>query len=146
MIKRILLLMLFSASSYALTFNQAQAVYDNLLRANEFTIAPRLVLDPTSSVNASCSVFRITINAGMLRFVHNSSELAMVLGHELGHYTNHDRGSTPEREYRADALGAVYAQRAHYNRCLGADVYRRFHHKASKTHPDSDSRYNRLKC
>ncbi len=146
MLKRIIILMLFSVTSYAMSFNQAQAVYNKLVSSNGFSVAPRLVLDPSSEVNASCSVLRITVNAGMLRFVHNSSELAMILGHELAHFSLHHRGSTPNNEYAADSLGARYASAGGYNRCSGAEVYDRFNDGPSTTHPDSHSRYIRLKC
>ncbi len=146
MIKKILLLMLFSASSFAMSFGQAQEVYSRVTRSNDFSIAPRLVLSNSPDVNASSGGFRITINKGMLRFAHNSDELAIVLGHELAHYTLHHRQSTPSNEYAADALGAMYATKARYSSCLGAQLIRRFHNEASSTHPDSESRYNRLKC
>lgn len=146
MIKKILLLLMVSGSCYSMTFNQAQVVYDTLVARNGFTVHPRLVFDPSKEVNASCSVMRITVNAGMLKFVRNSNELAMILGHELGHFSLHHQGSTPSNEYAADSLGAKYAAKGGYNRCSGADVYRRFHDGPSDTHPDSASRYKRLQC
>lgn len=146
MIKKILLLMVISCSSYAMSFNQAEVVYNKLVRSNGFTNYPRLVYSSSRDVNASAGGLRITVNAGLLRFVRNSNELAVVLGHELAHYRLAHHGSTPSNEYAADSLGASYAAKGGYNRCDGAKVILRFHDKGSKTHPPSDKRYNRIKC
>lgn len=143
---RYLLLLVISCNSYAMSFGQAQVIYQKLVAANGISIYPGLYLDPDSAPNASSSPMRIDVTAGMLRFVRNADELALVLGHELGHYTLHHTGSTPSREFAADRLGAQYEDRAGYNHCRGVQVLYRFHDKADSTHPDSDDRYSRLRC
>lgn len=144
--KIILLLLILSGSANAATFKDAQEVYNRLIKANGFSFAPRLTLDMNPHPNASASITKITITSGMLMFVRNSNELALILGHELGHFTRIDLSSSPSYEFAADKLGAVYADVAGYNHCTGVAVLKRFNDRASKTHPDSDERYNRLKC
>lgn len=138
--------LIIASNTYAMSFSQASKVYDQIASSNGFRIYPRLILSPSKQVNASATALRITVNQGMLNFVRNSNEMAMVLGHELSHYSLGHARSTPSNEYAADSLGARYAAKAGYNRCDGALVYLRFHSKGSATHPPSDLRYKRLKC
>jgi Zn-dependent protease with chaperone function len=148
-LKNILLCLILLGSagvSSAATFKDAQGVYNHLIKANGFHLAPKLGLEMNPYPNARASFARITITSGMLKFVHNKDELALILGHELGHFTRIDLSSTPSHEFAADKLGAVYADVAGYNHCTGVAVLKRFNDRASKTHPDSDERYNRLKC
>ncbi len=144
--KLFLLLLSVSTAPYAMTFTQAQEVYQHLASANGIKYAPRLVLSQDTYPNASETSSAITINVGMLSFAKNEDEMAMVLGHELGHFTRNDHGSTPIAEFAADRLGATYEDKAGYSHCRGILVIERFHDKADSTHPDSDERYNRLKC
>lgn len=72
----------------------------------------------------------IGVPLGMLRFVQNDDELAVVLGHELGHFpTSGAHGllasiwSDHERE--ADIRGLIYAHRAGYNIRAGARIFER---------------------
>jgi len=72
----------------------------------------------------------IGVPLGMLRFVQSDDELAVVLGHELGHLpTSGSHGllasiwSDHERE--ADIRGLIYAHRAGYNIRAGARVFER---------------------
>lgn len=147
MIKKIMILMLFTCSSYAMTFGQAQAIYVKLCANNGFTKHPVLTLNPTSEVNASYFGNTIMVNKGMLTYVHNADELALIIGHELGHYAKRNATLTDyQAEYGADADGAIYAAKAGYNRCIGAKAILRFHDPDSSDHPASIKRYNRIKC
>lgn len=143
---RYLFLLLISCNSYSMSFGQAQSIYQRLVATNGIGIYPGLYLNPSSDANASSSPMRIEVTAGMLRFAHNADELALVLGHELGHYVLHHTGSTPSNEFAADRLGAQFEDRAGYNHCNGVQLLYRFHDKADSTHPDSDERYARLRC
>lgn len=137
---------LLSFNLYAMSFQQIGQIYDGLVKANGFKVAPRLYIDSNSSVNASSGGMRITVYRGMMDFVNNNAEMAMVLGHELAHYSlGHPRSTIPN-EYAADARGAQYIQRAGYSKCQGAMVLYRLHNGRSDTHPDSTSRYKRLGC
>lgn len=70
----------------AMTFSQAQRIYYTVAQKNGIR-APRLILNPTHKVNAAYTGSYVVVNQGMLNFVRNESEMAMVFGHELGHYT-----------------------------------------------------------
>jgi predicted Zn-dependent protease len=66
----------------------------------------------------------------MLRFVKNDDELAVVLGHEMGHLPTSgvhglQGGTRAEEERAADVLGLLYAHRAGYNIKTGAKVFER---------------------
>lgn len=142
----IIFLFLFSVISNAATFQQAQAVYNKIIIDNGLH-GPILVLNSSNEVNADETDQRISINRGMLRFVHNSSELALVLGHELGHFTLHHQSSTVAHEYAADHQGAIYASHAGYSVCLGAQVFKRFPPVSPNSdHPDNYDRIKHLGC
>lgn len=81
-------------------------------------------------VNAYVSEGRIKVCLGMLRFVQSDDELAVVLGHELGHLpTSAEHGLLGRgqigAEREADIRGLFYAQRAGYNIKVGARVFER---------------------
>lgn len=128
----------------AATFEHAKQIYMKVLIANQIRVAPGLRYNPTGEVNAKCGFWSITINAGMLRYVRNDAELALVLGHELGHYVLRHYRSTPSNEFAADAQGAYFMSKAGYNVCIGARGIKRFNDRADSTHPDSNERFYRL--
>ncbi len=142
----LVVLLVFCSAADSMTLGQAKIVYNKLLKANGFKRAPALVLSRSSEVNAFYNGGSIIINRGMLNYVRNAAEVAMILGHELGHHVRHDHGSRPNREYASDLLGAKYMSRAGYNVCLGAKALYRLGSKSSDTHPSSISRYKRLGC
>lgn len=93
---------------------------------------PRLTVEVAAcdAVNASVGDATIHVCLGMLRFVRSDDELAVVLGHEMGHLpTSGDHGllgGTQRGEERvADIRGLLYAHRAGYNIRVGARVFER---------------------
>jgi predicted Zn-dependent protease len=81
-------------------------------------------------VNAYVGDGRIKVCLGMLRFVESDDELAVVVGHELGHLpTPADRGllggGQGEAEREADIRGLFYAYRAGFDIRGGAKVFQR---------------------
>lgn len=82
------------------------------------------------AVNAFVGGRRIHVCLGMLRFVKSDDELAVVLGHEMGHLpTSADHallgGIQGEGEREADIRGLLYAHRAGYDIRVGAQVFER---------------------
>lgn len=82
------------------------------------------------AVNAYVREGRIHVCLGMLRFVKSDDELAVVLGHEMGHLpTSADQGllegGQGEGEREADIRGLLYAHRAGYDIRIGAKVFER---------------------
>ncbi len=99
---------------------QGQALTVDVLRDGEalhLAMTPDLVCDyplsvsPGSEVNAYADGSKIVISKGMMRFATEDRELAMVVGHELGHNT---MGHLSKKKTNmllgtlADALAAAY--------------------------------------
>lgn len=121
----------------------------------------RIKLAPTSTINAYATGKTITMTAGMMNFVKDDNELALIIGHELGHNTmGHIRkivtnyilsvgGTRYTRpfESEADYVGMYYIARAGYNLDTVEDVWRRLavtNPKSvaqAKTHPTTPERY-----
>lgn len=128
----------------AMTFQQAQRVYYQV-GAKNFRSVPKLVLNPTNNVNAAWTGYYVVVNQGMLNFVRNESEMALVFGHELGHWSAGHWGSNYGNEYQADKLGFNYAVKAGFGGCKGAQILLRFNPDVvSKDHPSDRDRYDRL--
>lgn len=139
-------LVLFSLVSNSATFSEAQSIYYKLARDNGIS-APPLVLNNTLEVNADETPDRISINEGMLMFVRNSSELALVLGHELAHFTLHHMGSNVMNEYAADYQGSLFIFHSGYDICTGAQIFKRFHSGPNPhDHPRDLDRVTHLGC
>lgn len=82
------------------------------------------------TVNAYVGEERIKVCLGMLRFVKSDDELAVVVGHELGHLpsaADHGLlgGTQKEAEREADIRGLFYADRAGYDITVGTRVFER---------------------
>lgn len=134
-------LFVMGSSVYAMSFQQAKVVYYKIARANNIN-PPRFYYSNSGEVNAEAGVFGITINRGMLNFVRNNDELAMVLAHEFAHRALWHLKSTHANEFAADKLGGIYVRNTGvYNKCNGAKVFLRFYQGPSKTHPRAMDRY-----
>lgn len=101
---------------------------------------------PDSRPNASTDGRTITVNTGMLSFVANKDQMAIVIGHELGHIAHGDSNHRPsfQAEYAADSYGVSLANRRGYNGCHGIEIWKRLGDDMDYQHPSSRSRYERL--
>jgi predicted Zn-dependent protease len=82
------------------------------------------------AVNAYVGRQKIHVCLGMLRFVKSDDELAVVLGHEMGHLPTLTSqglvgGGRREEERAADIRGLLYAHGAGYDIRAGAKVFER---------------------
>jgi len=123
-----------------------------------------LRLSSSAQVNAYADGRHITVTSGMMEFVETPDELALILGHELGHNTmGHIRkviGNlllsglatryTRPFESEADYVGLYYSVRAGYS-AEGVEAFWRRLAKLSskninraKTHPTFPDRFVRL--
>lgn len=132
-----------SAMSFATSKQDAVEIYDNILKANNIKIHPSLEFSSSSEINAYQSGYTITLNQGILNAT-NKNELALVIGHELGHFMLHHLRSNHSNEYAADAAGAYYASKAGYSMCKGKELFKKFKKGGSDTHPDPVNRYKRI--
>ncbi|MEJ2377913.1 MAG: M48 family metallopeptidase [Pseudolabrys sp.] len=117
----------------------------------------RLMSDPAP--NAFAGEDKITILSGMLRLLPKDSDLAVIMGHELGHVTmdhlhkrkvNALKGALAYRvefEREADYVGCYYAARAGYDISGAEEIWRRVSLELSesirfaRTHPTSPERF-----
>jgi len=118
-------------------------------------------LAQTSTINAYADGRNITMTAGMMNFVKNDDELALIIGHELGHNTmGHIRkiisniilsagGTRYTRpfESESDYVGMYYMVRAGYSPEGVENFWRRLaitnpkYVARDKTHPRYPNRY-----
>lgn len=122
----------------------------------------KLSIDPDEQINAYAYFHNnVAVTKGMMRYV-DDDELAVVIGHEIGHHRYGDvlvpkiittNAYNRNRELMADQYGVYLAQRAGFNGCKGGmslygrwakeDGYRRDDSK--NTHPASVKRYEAVK-
>lgn len=70
----------------------------------------------------------INVTIGMLSFIDNRDQLAVIIGHEIGHIIlGHTVGDEhkPENEYHADMIGMFLARKAGYSLCGMDTLWRR---------------------
>lgn len=133
--------------SYAsLSFYEAQQIYTRLTLFNGVYPYPKLVLNPSLSINAWSSQEMIQVSWGTLLFSKNEHELARVLGHELGHYVLHHNNSSFIHELKADNMAMIYMSKVGYDKCMGAQLLYRRNSKGGVTHPPDRLRYKRFHC
>lgn len=128
---------------------------------SETTCGYTVRLSQTSTINAYANGKNITMTSGMMNFVKNDDELALIIGHELGHNTmGHIRkivsniilsvgGTRYTRpfESEADYVGLYYMVRAGYSPNNVEEFWRRLavsnpkYVARDKTHPRYPNRY-----
>lgn len=118
--------------------------YSQLIKANHLTNPPRLVIINADIDNAYSDGRDIVVYTGLLKHA-TYSNVAFVLGHELGHHYLQHKMSNWSNEYAADKAGYVYAEHAGYNACKAADILKSWP-DSSKSHPGGLDRYKALGC
>lgn len=107
-----------------------EGVLTRLLLAVPHSPAVSVEVASCDAANAYVGDGQIKVCLGMLRFVKSDDELAVVLGHELGHLpTSAEQGllgaGQIDAERQADIRGLFYAHRAGYDIRAGAAVFER---------------------
>jgi Zn-dependent protease with chaperone function len=121
-------------------------VYNKLTKANNFLYPPYLKIKDSNVSNASSEGRWIVITTAMLRDIKNKDELARVLGHELGHHYNHHIFPSKANEYDADRKAIEYMEKAKYNKCIAAELFKRRNSGVSKHHPSDRDRLKKFNC
>lgn len=119
----------------------------------------RLKVMPLVSINAMmCQNGVLEINQGMLNITKEDADmLAGVIAHEISHYTLKHIYSEPKtaeiskkREKQADLQGLIYMQKAGFNKCDYAKLFRKivriFGNQGGETHPTDLERAQYLSC
>ncbi|MGN7613286.1 M48 family metalloprotease [Magnetococcales bacterium HHB-1] len=76
-------------------------------------------------INAFADGKRLSVTAGMMRFLKNDDELAWVLSHEMAHSVMRIYVMGHKGEFMADYLGAYFTARAGYDLSAATDYWRR---------------------
>ncbi len=137
----------------SVSIQDVKIVYHRLCITNGGCPNLRVVRD--KQVNADSQCTEIVIYTGMLKFLDNRDQLAIILGHELGHLHNGDCTNiwhTFSMEYHADQYGVNLATKAKFNRCKGIKWFNKtmmyFGDYTSIDHPMDSLRLQRInyKC
>ncbi len=121
------------------TSKKVQRIYNRIVAGSHIEHAPPIFVETNSKVNAYYDGTNIVIFTGILNFVRNEEELALVIAHELAHVKWHT-------ETRADEYGAKYLIAAGYNYCKGAQLFKRFGDGDPPIHPSGANRYKAMRC
>ena len=117
---------------------KVQRIYNRIISGAHIKHAPIISVE-FGDVNAYYDGKRIVIYTGLLKFVRNEEELALVIAHELAHVKWHT-------ETRADEYGALYLIAAGYNYCKAAQLFKRFGDGDPPIHPSGADRYKAMRC
>ncbi len=122
------------------TVQDVKRIYASIVNKNALHNYPIRVVK-SSQINAYNDGSEIVVYTGMLRFVHNADELALVIGHEYAHFRF-------KSETRADQYGAKYMANAGYNLCHGALIFKSklFAKGDPPIHPPGIDRWEAMRC
>lgn len=136
-------------------FREAPHVtYNKIKAASGFKTSAELVILPNADLRAYTNHRHIYMSQGFLDFLKSTDELAVILGHELGHIYQSHTFRTPlepiAAEAESDRLGYLWASNAGYNACAISETFLRMgntygNHK-TKTHPTNLSRVAANAC
>lgn len=113
-----------------------------------------LIIDENSQLNAYTDGTKVVLFRGMINFVANTDELALILSHELAHVALRHvvfpqfANESLATEANADKMGAVYMMKAGYNICIAREFWKRmrdgYGNSQGGSHPDYSYRYDEL--
>lgn len=125
---------------------------------------PPFRIEENESINAYATSEEIVLFTGMINFSNaNDDEIALILGHELGHYIlDHVNQPVPDLKYtsethrskkyelNSDKIGAFLMTQAGYDVCKGRELWKRMKDTfgdivEKDSHPNAIFRYENLK-
>lgn len=124
------------------------------LKGRVLCAAP-VVLSVQQKIDAYSDGRRIAVTSGLVDFTENEAELALVIGHEMGHVIHADgdaKGLSDRRkkEDDADLLGAALARCANYDIPTSLEFWKRYRKRLwtrllrSPTHRGASGRIERI--
>lgn len=148
-------------AEYGFTNAQVEEVYQKLYLQSGLSQKPPLHILDTSTINAWTDGEDVTITTGILRTMSSVDEIALVLGHELGHVINYDvlhnqmedavkfPLNQSYKEAAADKIGGFMMMRAGYDICKGKKIMQTFRDNfgsdaGATGHPDNAFRADEL--
>lgn len=146
---------------HGFTNAQVEEVYQKLYVQSGLAQKPPLHILETSTINAWTDGEDVTITTGILRTMSSVDEIALVLGHELGHVINYDvlhnemedalkvQLNQSYKEASADKVGGFLMMRAGYDICKGSKIMQTFRDNFGSDagaigHPDNAFRVDEL--
>lgn len=141
----LLCLVSFSANSAILTCSDARNVFNKLINKGGYKVRPYFacIKSTEHDANYDFSTNTIVITTARLGYLMNKDELAITIGHELGHYSL-QTGNSKQSESDADQFGVNLSNKAGYNSCKGAELLNYF--LEDEEHAAGPERYKRVKC
>lgn len=122
----ILLLALCGSAQATISSSNAEQVFNRLWsKTGSSKSKPEIVFTNDSGIRAETNGHRIYISKGMLKFIKNSNEAAMVIGHEIGHKILGHVYIVSNSEVAADIYGASLSAKAGYSVCSGLGLMKR---------------------
>lgn len=111
---------------------KAQEIYTQLLKYTGVTgyLNPKINIINSGLINAWTDGESVNITVGMLNFIKNNDELALVIGHEighviLGHLVVDDGIDQRLKEANSDKYSIYLMLRAGYNVCNADELWKR---------------------
>ena len=150
------------AISYPVTESAAKQVFQKVIKATDgrvrsviFKVVKHNSINAFASKNTQTGERNIIVTTGLLNFVKNEHELAVIIGHELAHHmlghldsmnTNTRFNSSAYREAMADITGIALTKMSGYDPCIGSTFWTRMreefgHRYETSTHPTPSSRH-----
>lgn len=108
--------------------SEARVIFNKLNKVSKAKAPPLKFID-CGTINAYTTKNEIYMCNETLEF-GTKAEVAMVLGHELGHFKFQDvtyPANSKSQEYRADHWGSLWTQQIGYNKCETAKLFLHFY-------------------
>lgn len=131
-----------------------RAMYQKIVTKSGQRPMPPLYFNDSSRINAYASPMGfVVITKGMMNFVKNDDEMALVMGHEIAHimlwHFETSKVTGVQKEAHSDKLGSWLAARAGYDICKGSEIWKRLTEKqgdyaVTQSHPSMMYRYYQL--
>jgi len=147
-----------TASKEGISDARVQEIYNIIIaQTGQSQDALPLQIVNANIVNAYNDGFKVVIYRGIINYVQNEDELALIIGHEVAHgmlkhvyYPEFSRSAdeVAVAEANADKLGAYYIIKGGFDICKAREFWKRMRkdngNYLGQDHPDYSYRYDEL--